>query len=369
VWLSRDVTLGVVPFVNSILRRFDVQIGDRSSALEEIWETSWATTFGDTPNLFAGNFMSLWGPTLDRPLLLLNGTVEDTGQPIVTAPIALVDAKGKSNGDLPATYDARWLLHHDIRTSTAVLNAARFPIVTSQGDIRPRLCPDGSNFAAGGCDEKAATTPHVVSVVDGGYFDNIGGGTTVRAASALTTAFDKLKADLFPGVTLRIMVVGINSDPARLISPAAWQWQDPTGYKDTNVDVPTDQVMRCGGASSTLIVGEKGLDNTLDNEIAPALAIIATQSGHTALRMAELNQQFCSPRKGKQPTLTWSTNYVMLSLCPIGDDKGSVSLPLNWTLPRPTLDLFAGKTRWDLVTKECDNLAQFNDYRDWAALH
>ncbi len=369
VWLSRDVTLGVVPFVNSVLRRFGVQIGDRSSALEQTWESAWAAQFETEPNLFAADFMALWGTTFDRPLLLLNGTVEDTGQPIVTAPIALVDTRGQSDGGFPATYDARWLLHREIRTSTAVLNAARFPVVTSQGDIRLRLCPDGANFAAGSCAEKVASKPRVLSVVDGGYFDNIGGGTTLRAANALTAAFARLQKQehLFPGVTLRIMVVGINSDPARLISPDAWKWLDPTGYTDTTVDVPVDQVMRCGETSSTLTIDAKGLDNTLDNEIAPALAIIATQSGHTALRMAELNQQFCSPR-ANGPTLTWPTNYVMLSLCPIGDDKGTVSLPLNWTLPQTTLDLFAGRTRWDLAKTECENVTQFNVYRDWAAL-
>jgi hypothetical protein len=376
VALSRDLILGAVP-LNLILRPLGIKVEDRSSALEQAWEAAWAERFDTDPNPLAAEFLSLWNRPFNRPLLLLNGTVEDTGQPIVTAPISLVDEQGRSYGDLPATYDARWLLHEEIRTSTAILNAARFPVITSQGDIRLRLCPDGSNFAEGKCPVTDASTWRRLSVVDGGYFDNIGGGTTVRAASALTRMFQKLQDQdhMFSGVELRIMVVGINSDPDRLISKEARKWQYPNGKSNGAINPPVDQVMRCGQEPSTLTIAEKGLDNTLNAEIAPFLAIIATQSGHSALRMAELNQQFCSPRvpphppapTPTKPTPAWPTNYILLSLCPIGDAKGTVSLPLNWVLSRSTRDLFAGKDkpRWDLAT-QCDNATELGDYHAWA---
>ncbi len=376
-WVSRDVPFGVAP-INSLLRPSGVQIDDRSATLEEAWEAAWTDQFGD--DLLGQDFLSLWNGNFNRPLLLLNGTDEDTGQPVVTAPVALVNEKGQSDGSIPATYDALWMMHGAIRTSTAILNAARFPVVTSQGDVRLSRCPDGTITEAGACGPNEKVTKDKISVVDGGYFDNIGAGTTLRVANALRAAFDTLRSTNgttskdrpFPrNATLRIMVVGINSDPDRLVSPEAWLWIDPKTHHDE-----MNQLMRCDATGSTLSIGDKGLANTLDAEIAPILAIVNTQSGHTALRMAELNMVFCSPRisldppvPGKtKPTLTAPANYLMLSLCPIGDANGSVTLPLNWILPMATLNLFSDK---DLKNKplpvQCGNDAELRDYRDWAA--
>jgi hypothetical protein len=295
-------------------------------------------------------------------LLLLNGTDEDTGQPIVTAPISIVDQHGGSDGAVPATFDALWMLNSRVRTSTAILNASRFPVITSQGDIRLNRCPDGSIVEEGKCADHSSPTQFKISIVDGGYFDNIGAGTTVRAAAALRTAFNDTELSR-NGVKLRILVVGISNDPDRKIPLEDWTWLDPTGTEKGRHHEDLDQLMRCDGPVSTLQIGDKGLANALDAEIAPVLAIVATQSGHTALRMAELNEQFCSHHRDK----TASHNYVVLSLCPIGNVNRQISLPLNWVLPRGTLDLFAGTAPDHLdLPVLCGNDKEFAFYRDWA---
>jgi hypothetical protein len=392
-WLARDVPLGVLP-LNPLLRRLHVRLEDRSIALEKSWEIAWADKFRDAPvNLMAADFSSLYGTSFNRPMLLLNGTVEDTGQPILTAPVALVAADGTPNLTFPATYDAPWALGRDskpsgrdIRTSTAVLNAARFPVVTSQGDIRIMRCGDGTVSLDEKCGEEMAQD-HKISVVDGGYFDNIGAGTTVRIAYALRTAFEALRSTgdeptgdkpFKKATTLRIVVIGINSDPDRLISPpdwdridpvrterlGAWKWLDPLGPASGAKHDEVNQVMRCDAKRSTLTIGEKGLANTLDAEIAPVLAIVNTQSGHTAMRMAELNETFCPPGKAEP------ADYIMLSLCPIGNSATTISLPLNWVMPPATAAFFARPTTDDLnLFSACGNDLEFRRYHDLVAPH
>ena len=356
-WLSRDIPLGVVPLY-PLLRRMHIDAEDRAAALEESWEQAWADTFPNKPNIMAASFLGLWDKGLNRPLLLLNGTVEGTGLPIVTAPFAIVNPDGTPRQDMPATYDARFLLKHEVRVSTAVLNAARFPIVSPQGDIGVRTCPDGRFAYTGPCDKGAKPQNDLISIVDGGYFDNIGGGTTLRAAAALRQAFETLQrireAPFASGVRLRVMVVAISSDPDRLI------YQDQGTSCATPESKPherVNQLVRCDQGAPTLAISAKVVGNALNADIAPFLAIVATQSGHTAARMADLNERFCPKRDDPAP----DTGYIVLSLCPV-----DTPLSLNWVLPSTTLGFFdkgdhCGRTLANL----CGNDDELSRYQKW----
>jgi hypothetical protein len=363
-WLSRDIPLGVVP-LNPILSLFHIHPEDRAIALEKSWEQAWADTpaLKDEPNLMASGFPRLWDNGFNRPLLLLNGTVESTGLPIVTAPFSIVNENGTPRLDMPATYDARFLLHHEVSVSTAVSNAARFPLVSPQGDIQVRTCPDGSLAYAGSCQKNAPSKADSISIVDGGYFDNLGGGATLRAAAALRQGFETLRLLKEPPFTrdirLRIMVVAISSDPDRLITedpdPPAASCAAPIAKPHERVN----QLMRCEQDAPTLAISPGVVSNALNAEIAPFLAIVATQSGHTAARMAELNERFCPKPEDVAP----DTGYVVLSLCSIDKD---IPLSLNWVMPRVTRRFFESGDRCHrTLATLCGNDEELARYQKW----
>jgi hypothetical protein len=120
-----------------------------------------------------------------------------------------------------------------------------------------------------------------------------------------------------------------------------------------------DQLMRCNQNASTLSISARVVSNSLNSDIAPFLAIVATQSGHTTARMAEFNERFC-PMKGDPAP---ASDYIVLSLCGLDNNT---PLSLNWVMPTVTLNFFKnGDSCKRTLAELCGNNDELGRYRQW----
>lgn len=126
------------------------------------------------------------------PLLLLNGTHQETGKRIITSHFKIDTAA------FPDTYDFfRDMFGADFSAATAVLNSARFPIVSPSGVI---------------IDHQQKTFTTRGHVIDGGYFENNGALTIEEFVDATMEA---LKAKMPEDAVLPTpVVIEILNDPA-----------------------------------------------------------------------------------------------------------------------------------------------------------
>jgi hypothetical protein len=141
-------------------------MADRAAVLEKAWERGYQRIYGGSDQLGLG-FHTLWNaPGNDwRPILLLNGTHQETGQRIITSDIE-IDAD-----TFPHTFDFFEVSgNKEIRASTAALNSARFTYVSPAGRIF-----NGEKFLG--------------HVLDGGYFENYGARSLRDLRAKLTRLF------------------------------------------------------------------------------------------------------------------------------------------------------------------------------------
>ena len=201
--------------------------GDRTYFLEKAWEQRYGDPSGSSPSSAKSNFergLSSLAPeeSVWRPLLIFNGTSVTTGRRIITSTLyplfkspdddRLVESVFRDSYD---TYDlmcrgqaqaskrsctcspsgdkqglqAPRLKGCDIRLSTAASNSARFPIISSHGDIHGA---DGSV---------------VDRIVDGAYFDYSG----IVSALELRLQIARLDGELKPFVLFLTNDPGFNA--------------------------------------------------------------------------------------------------------------------------------------------------------------
>src|SRR5579859_866826 len=138
---------------------------DRGEALERAYEHGWSShcqaaehserTLCRHSDLWRKPFLSLWNRAEWTPILLINGTRQEDGARIITSNILI------NPGDFPNTADFHVITGRDIRISTAILNGARFPLISPSGTLR------GSQGETNGHE------------LDGGYYDG-GGSESLR---------------------------------------------------------------------------------------------------------------------------------------------------------------------------------------------
>jgi hypothetical protein len=146
-----------------LLQRFlfvPIPFVDRARSLEEAFEIGWDGTMtcgtancGARPGRFSQEYISLWANSLRKnadgrwvPIVFANGTHVETGKRIITAPVK-VDSEVFEDA-----YDF-YSLNPAVRASTAVLNSARFTLVSPPGRMRMNGRTTGN-------------------IIDGGYFEN-----------------------------------------------------------------------------------------------------------------------------------------------------------------------------------------------------
>ena len=174
---------------------------DRAEVLERGWEQAWpgGESSRASQGPLADGFRTLWMEYSSMPLLLLNGYTVQDGCKFVTTPI---DGNGEESGTwnclkphepivssdpeapLPGFVSGSGTLTDvlcrgasDIRMSTAALLSARFPYASPSG-----------RFAH--CSEERA-----INVVDGGYGDNSGAGSTLELLRSIRPLIDLHNSD------------------------------------------------------------------------------------------------------------------------------------------------------------------------------
>lgn len=166
---------------------------DRGNALSDAWLTGWdvacakLTACSGTHTGLSGTFLAN-GPPLDgtawRPLLMLNGTHQETGKRIITSHVTV------TRDVFFDAFDTHNILQKDLSLSTAALNSARFTYVTPAG--RLVRASDGEDMG---------------HVLDGGYFENYGAVTTTELIMEVANVAQELKQKIRP------IVIQITSDP------------------------------------------------------------------------------------------------------------------------------------------------------------
>lgn len=168
-------------------------IPDRAEILEKAWERAWdpKNSNNSSENLlkdflskespFAKPFSSLLQAERDHkiPVLLINGTIVENGERIITAHLNMNEKKEinefsycKNLFTIPPFNSS------DIRMSTAAMMSARFPIISPAGTIDA----DNSEY----------------HVVDGGYFDNSGTATALDFYESIKPKIERDKGKVIP---------------------------------------------------------------------------------------------------------------------------------------------------------------------------
>ena len=183
---------------------------DRAEALEDGWRIGWKDVYRKPRTAgLATPFTQLWQQTFDNqgpwlPILLLNGTHQESGKRIVASSLSLDPFVFNDVIDL---YD---VINTDIPAGTAAVNSARFPYVSPPGTLP---CKKGSDQSAVSRTFEAIFGDFFCNnghVLDGGYFENFGAVTAlelVRAALA-----DSYRPDQ-GSFKIRPVIILISSDP------------------------------------------------------------------------------------------------------------------------------------------------------------
>jgi hypothetical protein len=156
---------------------------DRAATLEQAFEQAWreacdkreySPTCADN-NQFSKSFFDIRKDSGWNPVLLLNGTHQETGKRIVTSHVRI-----DQNVFFDA-YDFFDLTRHDVALSTAVLNSARFPIISPAGALIKSSAFD-----------KVELRGHII---DGGFFENNGAVTLLEMAKAILQKLNEKSND------------------------------------------------------------------------------------------------------------------------------------------------------------------------------
>ena len=294
--------------------------GDRSWSIERGFEVSWdrecakAGGLARCKGLMSGRFLDLWSGTTQawRPNLLLVGTVEEDGRRIVTSNLALLE-QGPGNWShpvLPNSYDFFDISEKAIRTSTAVMNSARFTWISPAGSLRFR----------------GAVVGHVI---DGGYFESSGADTSVDLMTAITPLAQDL-CDTKKICVRPIFLTLINDEITDAVGDVSYDPCQPlaSGLSVNGGLAPTERTRP--------IAKPRSRANDL---IAPLVGLFSTQDSRAEVTLARLARQNAFPLPagcGGASTRAGSARpipEIRLVPCRMPADR---AMAMSWVLSAPT---------------------------------
>lgn len=183
-------------FPESIQRVVPVPIPglERAKWLEDSWADSYHDNLGLTTldQSLTQLYQTPTGYNYDLPSLLLNGTLAESGQKIITSNLQLDPRYFK---DVVSTLD---VLGADVPLKTAASLCSRFPVLTNGGLVqKDTIDQTGRKRRYGG------------HVVDGGYFDNSGVETCIQLLNNLVPSIRRF--DTAEGVTVIPYIIFIQN--------------------------------------------------------------------------------------------------------------------------------------------------------------
>lgn len=153
---------------------------ERAKWLEDSWAASYRKHMGLTTldSALTALYQTQTGYNFDLPSLLLNGTLAESGQKVITSNLQL---DPRYFTDVVSTLD---VLEADVPLKTAASLCSRFPVVTNGGLIqKDSITRSGTAQPYGG------------HVVDGGYFDNTGVETCIQLLNNLVPFIRQFATD------------------------------------------------------------------------------------------------------------------------------------------------------------------------------
>lgn len=294
---------------------------DRSEALEKGWEYGWRKRCEaipcDDPSKFSTDFLSLWSQPSRKawiPAWLIGGALQEDGRPVLTSNIQV--------GNAIDAWDFHYIAGTDVRLSTAILNGARFPYVSSSGTISNPVMPH-----------------HVdaVHIVDGGYFDAAGVEVARGLAQSMVASGGVASTDNIQPIFLLISNDGVNPPFTPDAVGAVAGPSTPIACRDQSPK------SGCPGKDG-------GLSTIAPDLFGPIQGLYRSRAAHGE-RLKTLLYRFAPTQAGGVPT-----KVLTVDLC-------SMAVPMNWALSanaRHVVD--------DLLTEkqdsagECErqNISDFN---------
>jgi hypothetical protein len=251
---------------------------DRAETLERSWEGAWASIDpkAQSAALMREPFLNLAPKAGEpwRPILIVQGASENGGRRFLTSGVKF----GCDEIDADDFLDS---VGHDVATSTAILNGARFPWVSP-----------GGTFSAEHCGTAPKQKDHIL---DGGYFDGAGAETLREMVRALHA----------------IRAQAPETDPLDIVFVLI-------GYRDPDTSTPTPAL-------------------AVNDVFAPLFGLFASMSAHESHLAREMKLVGQSKVEAADPYVSRMTGdhpYAALVLCkgPIVAGGPDYDPPLDWTL-------------------------------------
>lgn len=166
-------------FPDAVQRLLPVPIAslERAKWLEDSWSVSYRDNLHihTLDSSLTALYQTKTGYNYNLPSLLLNGTMAESGQKIITSNLKL---DPHYFTDVVSTLD---VLGSDVPLKTAASLCSRFPLVTN-----------GALVQRDSVDQRGQRQPYGGHVVDGGYFDNSGVETCIQLLNNLVPSIRKL---------------------------------------------------------------------------------------------------------------------------------------------------------------------------------
>ncbi len=181
-YLSPTIACLCTREVLQLLIPFPIQSFDCAKVFEKTWEYNWKNNLNDDTT-FSEPLLSLLN-NASIPPLFINTTQVENGYPVILSNISINEglstADNINNFHLPREFytDLVENSSSDVPVSTASLLSARFPYVSPAGTLK-----DKNNS--------------VISLVDGGYFDNTGANTAYQVLFNIKRLYEKKNKSIY----------------------------------------------------------------------------------------------------------------------------------------------------------------------------
>jgi hypothetical protein len=280
---------------------------DRSESIEKGFEVHWddmcaaRAKESNCVGLFRNSFLSLWPAPNNtwQPNLLLVGAIQENGRRIITSNIDLVD-RPNNRAWIPNSFDYFGVTNRPIRTSTAVMNSARFPWIS----------PAGSFYGIDTTKNERILRGHIV---DGGYYETSGAETSVDLSHALVETRKRIcngRVDKALCPKLRFIFVTLENE-----EQLEYDW----------IDKPRGRVTIAPKGLFNLTPERTPIANDL---LAPVRGLFSAQGGRAEATLSRLLRQ--DQKASDDPDHVYE---VRLRPC---RDVTERPLAMNWVLSKPS---------------------------------
>jgi len=347
-WDQDEVERGLVDVARSdilpstIMRLFGIdglfglptRAASLSAAFEDTWNDPAGFNLGD--GLSKAGFLSLVQGHPCLPQLVLNGTDAQHGDRILTSTIDYgayrppPPVSSKDPHDPQAQWppdpqaqifqsstDALIVIGGDIDPSVAVLNSARFPLVSPSGRLDLRVTIDPNPKLDPNPKHKSSAENYTISldVVDGGVFENYG----IQTAMELATAINRVQPA--GGPQLQPIIVLISNDLTDADTDDVYK-AEPSGRCR-----PIDERLNVAVIASAVQLQQPNRAGARVPEVATSvLGLIQSRGAHARANLGDMKASFCDET---QRPPEW--NLFQFEL-PKPQQNKHQAAPMNWAL-------------------------------------